>query len=253
MTKQNAWLAIAAAGATLLTVTGARADVKIVQNVSISNPQLDAMLQSASPEQKAQMAKMGLAGNSVKTGYMSGRKSRYDLSALTSIIADLGANKVYTLNRGAHTYSAQPYSAMAGRASGKGMNASLMATGKTKKILGHVCRSYHLSLTSASMPGSIISGDIWAAPDLPQPFASVLSAGPLAALQSQWKKIKGMPLQVLVTVSGSPVGNTTVKMTTRAISTGPLPASVFAIPTGYKPVAPGANRSMGGMMGGMGR
>jgi hypothetical protein len=102
------------------------------------------------------------------------------------------------------------------------------------------------------MPGSLISGDIWAAPDLPQPSVSVLSAGPVASLQSQWKKIKGMPLQVLMTISGSPVGNTTVKVTTQAISTRPLPASVFAIPAGYKSVAPGANR-MGGMMGGMGR
>ena len=252
MTKQTACLASLALGGALLSVSGARADVKIVQNVAISNPQLDAMLQSASPEQKAQMARMGLAGNSVKTGYLSGRRSRYDLSALTSIIADLNANKIYTLNRGARTYSAQTYSATAGRASGKGMNASLTPTGKTKRILGHVCRGYHLSLTSPSMPGSLISGDIWAAPDLPQPSVSVLSAGPVASLQSQWKKIKGMPLQVLMTISGSPVGNTTVKVTTQAISTRPLPASVFAIPAGYKSVAPGANR-MGGMMGGMGR
>lgn len=235
-------LAVGAVAAT------AHADVTLVQTATIDNPQLKAMMQSLSPEQKAQMAQVGMGSTITSKSYVKGTKSRTDVGKITSVIVDSAAGKMISLNRVAHTYSTQSLSAKAGH----GMKVSLKDTGKTKKILGHLCHDYKLNMTSPSASGAMtITGDVWAAPDLPRLAAPPLgNNGPAAAIAAQWGKISGLPLQTVMVIGGSPMGKTTVRTVARSVSTTPVPASLFAIPAGYKPGP--AGMMMPGM-GGMGR
>lgn len=232
-------------GAVAALAGAARADVKVVQAVTIDNPQFKAAMQSMSPEQRAQMSKMGIGGTITSTLYVSGRKSRTDVGAFNSTIVDQAAGKVTQINRTSHTYSTQSLGSIANRA--RGATASVRPTGKTKTILGHLCRDYRLSVSGASATGGSVSGDVWAAPDLPRPALPTLSGGPEAALESQWSKITGMPLQMTLTLAGSSMGVTVVRTVATAIRTTPLPASVFAIPAGYRPGPAYGNPMMGGM------
>ena len=109
---------------------------------------------------------------------------------------------------------------------------------QTKVIAGHLCRHYFTTATLASQPGTLIQGDIWAAQDIPQPAALSAGSGPFAALQSQFQKIKGFPLKSSLTVTGSPLGNTTVQTSVVSVSKALLPASTFAVPAGYVKAAP---------------
>jgi len=233
-------------------LTGAAgADVTVVQTATIDNPQLKAMMQSLSPEQKAQMARFGMGGTITSKSYVKGTKTRTDVGQMTSVIVDTAAGKMISLNRVSHTYSTQPLNASAGR----GVKVSLKPTGKTKTLLGHLCRDYRLNMTSQSPSGPMtIVGDVWAAPDLPRLASPPLgSNGPAAAIAAQWSKIAGMPLQAVMTVGGSPIGKTVIRTTVQSVSMTPLPLSVFAIPAGYRPGPAGMMPGMGGMGGGMGR
>lgn len=227
-----------------LAVT-AHADMTVVQTATIDNPQLKAAMQSMSPEQKAQMSRFGWGSTITSKSYVKGTKSRTDIGQATSVIVDSATGKMTTLNRVSHTYSTQPLSAKAGH----GMKVNLKSTGKTKTILGHLCRDYKLSMTSPSASGAMtITGDIWAAPDLPRLSAPPLgSSGPAAALAAQWSKIAGLPLQSIMVINGSPMGKTTVRTTVHSVSKTPVSASLFAVPAGYKPGPTGM------MMPGMGR
>lgn len=238
-------------GAVAALAGAAHADVKVVQSMTIDNPQLKAAMQSMSPEQRAQMAKMGIGGTIQSILYVSGRKSRTDIGAVNSTIINEASGKMTMINRTSHTYSTRPFGGTAGKTAG-GATASIKPTGKTKVILGHLCRDYRVNVSSASMPGGI-SGDIWAAPDLQRLPLPALSGSPLAALGSQWSKIAGLPLQVTLTAAGSSMGTTVVRTIATSIKTTPLPASVFAIPAGYQAGPAYGNPMMGGMGGGMGR
>jgi hypothetical protein len=241
--KISRTLSIALAVGVLATTAGA--DVTVVQTATIDNPQLKAMMQSLSPEQKAQMAQFGMGSTITSKSYIKGTKSRTDVGKITSVIVDSATGKMISLNRVSHTYSTQPLNAKAGR----GTKISLKATGKTKTILGHLCRDYKLNMTSPAASGAMtITGDVWAAPDLPRLAAPPLGAsGPAAAIAAQWGKIAGMPLQAVMVIGGSPMGRTTVRTMVHSVATTPLSASVFAIPAGYKPGPAGMMPGMGGI------
>ena len=231
-------VAVAALAATLAGAPAARADLKVVQSTTVKNPQLTAMMQSLSPAQRAQMGQSGFGamfggGPLTSTLYTHGSKTRVDVGPLTTIV-DTAAHKIISINRITHTYSTSAYSpsAMAGQ-----VQATIKDTGQTKVILGHPARHYLMSVTSARMPSGRMSGDIWSAQDLPQPPAAAFSGGPAAALQGQFRKIKGMPLIVNMMVTGSPVGDTSIRSVTKSVSRAALAASLFSVPAGYKRAA----------------
>jgi hypothetical protein len=229
----------------------AHADVKVVESMTVDNPQIKAAMKNMQPEQRAQMAKMGIGGTIVSTIYVSGGKSRSDVGAFGSTIVDPGSGKITLLNSTSRTYSTQPFSGLATKGTGGASNAK--PTGKTKLILGHLCRDYKVSGTLGAAPGGTFSGDIWAAADLPRPNLPPGAGGPLGALMRSGSKIAGMPLQMTLTMAGGPAGATTVHMAAKSVSKAPLPASTFAIPAGYRPGPAYGNPMMGGMGGGMGR
>jgi hypothetical protein len=247
-TRRSAAFGAVVVGAIAAFAGTAHADVKVVEAMTIDSPQLKAAMKNMQPEQRAQMAKMGIGGTILSTIYVSGSKSRSDVGATNSTIVDSGSSKVTTLNRVAQTYSTEPFDSAAAQAAGS--KASVKPTGKTKVILGHLCRDYHVTISTGGPSGGNVSGDIWSAADLPHPNLS--GGGGMAALMGQWNKMAGMPLLMTLTLAGGPAGTTTVHMVAKSVSTTSLPASTFAIPAGYKP-GPAYNPMMGGMGGGMGR
>ncbi len=227
--------------AALVGVCGvAHADLKVVQTTRIDNPQLKAYEETMTPQQKAQMAHSGnplfQGGPQITTLYTQGSRTRLDLGG-TTFLVDTAARRTETVNRRTHTYSVQPF-----RVPSAGQTTvTVKDTHQTKLIAGHLCRHYFTTATLASQPGTLIQGDIWAAPDIPQPAALSAGSGPFAALQSQFRKINGFPLQSSLVVTGSPLGNTTVQTSVVSVSKAPLPASTFTVPAGYaKAAAQGA-------------
>ena len=221
----------------LFSVCGAaHADLKVVQTTQIDNPQLKAYEETMTPQQKAQMAHSGnplfQGGPQITSLYTHGSRTRLDIGATTYLL-DSAARTTEVINRRTHTYSVQPY-----RMPSAGQTTVTVKDAKqTKVIAGHLCRHYFTTATLASQPGTLIQGDIWAAQDIPQPAALSAGSGPFAALQSQFQKIKGFPLKSSLTVTGSPLGNTTVQTSVVSVSKSPLPASTFAVPAGYAKAA----------------
>lgn len=225
--------------AALLGVCGAaHADLKIVQTTQLDNPQLKAYEDTMTPQQKAQMAHSGnplfQSGPQQTTLYTQGAKTRFDIGPVTYVV-DSATHQTETINRRTHTYTVQSNKAPATA----GAQTTVKDTKQTKLIAGHLCRHYLTTATLPSQPGTLIQGDIWAAPDIPQPSALTAGSGPLAALQSQFRKIKGYPMKSSLVVTGSPLGNTTVQTSVVSVSKAPLSSSVFAIPAGYTKAAAG--------------
>lgn len=220
--------------------SAAHADLKVVQTTRVDSPQLKAMEETMTPQQKAQMAHSGnplyQGGPQLTSFYTQGTRTRVDLGAITYLV-DSAARKTQIINRRTRTYSVQPYRAATGGKS----TVLVKDTKQTRVIAGHLCRHYFTTSTLASQPGTLIQGDIWAASDIAQPAALSAGSGPFAALQSQFQKIKGFPLKSSLVVSGSPLGNLTVQTSVVSVSKSPLPASTFIVPAGYtKSAGPGA-------------
>ncbi len=228
------------AAALLGVCSAAHADLKVVQTSKIDNPQIKAYEDTMTPQQKAQMAKSGnplfQSGPQQTALYVQGVHTRLDIGAVTYLV-NSASRQTDVINRNTHTYSVQPYHAPA---AGQ-ISVVVKDTKQTKLIAGHLCHRYLTTATLASQPGTVIQGDIWAATDIPQPEALSAGSGPFAALQSQFRKIKGFPLNSSLTVTGSPLGNTTVQTSVVSVSKAPLSSSLFAVPVGFtKAAAQGA-------------
>ncbi len=227
--------------AALLSVCGAaHADLKVVQTTQIDNPQLKAYEETMTPQQKAQMAHSGnplfQGGPQLTSLYTHGSRTRLDVGTTTYLL-DSAARTSEVINRRTHAYTVQPY-----RTPSAGQTTVTVKDAKqTKVIAGHLCRHYFATATLASQPGTLIQADIWAAPDIPRPAVLSAGSGPFAVLQSLFQKIQGFPLRSSLTVTGSPLGNTTVQTSVVSVSKASLPASTFTVPAGYaKAAAQGA-------------
>jgi len=224
-----------AAALAALTISAAHADLKVVQTTQVDNPQLKAYMETMTPQQRAQMAHSGnplLRGEPQQTViFVHGTQTRADIGGMTYLV-NSATHQTTVLNRRSHTYLTRPYKAPGTGATGQ-MQATVKDTGQTKIVSGHPARRYTMTATVPSQPGTIIRGDIWAALDLPQPAQLTTGPGPFAALQSQFKKVKGYPLKTSLAITGSPMGDTTINSSVVSVSKALLPASVFAIPAGY--------------------
>ena len=238
MKLEHSFLPVLAASAlAALTASAARADLKVVQTTTIDSPQLKAYMETMTPQQRAQMGRSAnplLSGAPQRTTvYVHGTKTRADIGPVTYIV-DAATRQATTVNRTTRTYTSQPYTQPS---AGGSPNATVKDTGQIKMIAGHPSRRYFLTATIPSQPGTLIQSDIWAAQDLSQPPPLTTGGGPLSSLQNLFKKIKGYPMQSSLAITGSPLGSTTVKTSVVSVSQAPLPASLFAIPAGYKKAA----------------
>ena len=219
--------------ALLGAASAAHADFTIVQNTKIDSPQLKAYMESMTPAQRAQMKGAGnplLSGAPVRSMiYQHGTKTRADIGG-NSYVVDSATKQAVLINRRNHTYTVKPYQAPASQGTPQ---AKVKDTGQTKMISGHLAHRYLLSATVPSQPGTLLQGDVWTARDIAQP-PSLSGGGPLSSMQSVFRQIKGFPLKSTLAFTGSPLGSTTVTTSLVSLSKSAVPASVFAIPAGYK-------------------
>lgn len=243
MQKTHSILSAMVLASVALAAPAARADLTVVQTTSISSPQIQAYLQTMTPQQRAQVAASGnplFSGRPIRSViYVHGSKTRADVGPVTYIV-DVASRRTLVINRRSHTYSVQPY--RPGGAAGQAQ-ATVRATNQVKRIAGHPARRYLLTSTLAAAPGTVIQGEVWAAQDLPQPSVLGTGSGPFGAIQSQFRKVKGFPLKTSLAVTGSPMGSTTVSTNVVSVSKATLPAALFAVPAGYRKSAP----AQGGM------
>lgn len=223
-----------ASALTVLAVSAAHADLTVTQSTRVESPQIRAYLESMTPQQRAQMARSGnplFSGAPIRsTVYLRGTKTRLDVGG-TSYIADAATHRTITINRRTRTYTVRPTHAGGGPGTPA---ATVKDTGQNRTIAGHPAHHYLLTATLPSQPGALLQGDIWAARDIAQPPVLTSGQGPLAAMQSVFRRVKGFPLKTTLALTGSPLGNSTATTSTLSISKSPIPASAFAIPAGYK-------------------
>jgi hypothetical protein len=214
----------AATALTLLGTSAAHADLRVTQKTSIQNQQLTAMIQSMSPQQRAQMAQAGslFSGKPLSLVISThGKEARIDLGPQSTIF-NAATHKVITLDRKSRTYSISTVNAN----SAPTVNATIHATNQSQIIQGHKARRYQVSLTSPQLEGGRLTGDIWVAPDLPSLPTSLLAGSPASALQSLFQGVKGLPLKINALITGTPEK--------------PLSPALFQVPHGYKRVAASA-------------
>lgn len=233
---------VAVAALTIAACAPAMADLTITLHSSFSSPS-----SQASPMQGL------LAQYADATEYIHGERMRMDTGGITAI-NDVATHKITILNNAAKTYSVVELSPetvrqmLSGGAApslgvGAGTNYTIIDTGKTATVLGHKVRHY---ITKTSMPlgqmGTLtVRQDILAAQDFPA--ADMAAIDSMNAMTPGPVHIKGIPLVTTTTMSGGPIGEMTIKQEATAISTHPVAASMFQIPSGYaqtqSPAAPG--------------
>ncbi len=107
-----------------------------------------------------------------------------------------------------------------------------------RKIAGYDCDRYSLSI------GDVLEVDFWAAPGLEPPARyfdgrkiSAAAMGPMGKLfekmYDELKKIKGFPLSTAIIVR-TPMSRTQSLEEATEVKKGPIPASTFDVPAGYK-------------------
>ncbi len=241
MTTTRCRLPIALAGLlAAITAVPAHADLKITMKMKVQSAQMTKMMQ-AHPEQRAMMDKML---NRPTTVYTSGSKSYVNSPMMGKTITDAATRKMMMLNDSMHTYMVIPIPA-----SGSSTPPTITSTGKSKVILGHVCKEF---LVTGAMggPGSpTVRQDMWATKDLHLDSSAMAGISPFAS-QSKVFGQAGVPLLSTITIpTPGQAGPLTVTMQATDVSTAPIPASMFKVPNGYKlAAAPTFPAGMGGGM-----
>jgi hypothetical protein len=215
-------------------MTPARADVAVVQKTVIDCPGLKQMLKEIPEERRGPLLGMMspmLTGTPwITTTYVKGGRMREDMGQ-TTVVVNAESGKSFTLNRQTKAYSIGPYDPFQ-KTAGE-MTCRVRPTHRTGTMLGHVVDIYDIAMTSSVLPKSQISGEIWAAPDLPTPPVPGYTTGTAAAFQSEMSKIKGMPLAYTVIYHNTPAGDIKVVSYATAISEKQLANAVFRIPSEF--------------------
>ena len=110
----------------------------------------------------------------------------------------------------------------------------------SKKIAGYDCEHWSLEV------GDALEVDFWAAPGLQPPArywdgrrAAAVAMGPMGVLfqkmYEEMKKVKGFALSTAVIIR-TPVSRTESDEDATEVRKGPIPASTFEVPKGYKKV-----------------
>lgn len=232
-------VAAAAALLCLAAAQGARADVTLTMKTSVKSAMLDRAKANMTDQQAAAMDAMLKS-----TMYLSGKRSRTD-TAMMSIIVDAGTKQMTMLSPTRHSYFTMPMNpgmmkqmmggaGLPGTGGGAAPAYKVTDTGKTTQYLGHTCRHYILDMTM-TMPNAgnmTMHSDVLAAQDLPGLDPDVYQT---LAMQMGVKgeQMKGVPLMTSTKITGGVTGEMSMTQTASDISTDPIPASEFDIPSDY--------------------
>lgn len=214
----------------------ARADLTITQKTVIQCPGIQKMLAEVPEEQRAPLLKMMspmLTGAPwVTTTYLKGTRMRTDMGQ-TSLVVNSASGDALTINRLTHRYSVGPYDPFS--SSSGSFTCHISPTDEHATMFGQTVRRYLVTLTSSVLPNSPISGEIWAAPNLPTPPEAGFAGGSGAMFQAEMSKVKGMPLAYKLIYKNTPAGDITVTSYATSLEKTTLSAAAFRAPAGYEP------------------
>jgi len=209
-----------------------RADLKIVERTSIDLTKAMIAGKPITPEEMGMLKNSPLVGgaNGVEIAiYDAGSKFRLDMPTADSIV-DTAAKTDTLLIPSTKQYMVMSIPANQLSMLAQGSTATVTDENQTKTILGHLTHLYSFTITNLMIT---FSGKMWVAEDLPGLTASALdTTDPLIGLIGS--KTKGFPLRIDATVdmpmAFGPFG---LSFVVSSVSTDPLPAGTFAIPSGY--------------------
>jgi hypothetical protein len=222
----------------LASATASRADVTLTMKMTMHSAMLDQAKAKMTEDQAAAMEKMLQS-----TLYLSGKRSRTD-TAMMSIIVDAGTKQMTMMNPTQHRYYTMPMNpAMLKQAMGSvgvptGAGAAptykVTDTGKTTQYLGHTCRHYILAMTM-TIPNAgtmTMHSDVLAAQDLPGLDPDVYQTLSMQ-MGVKGEQMKGVPLMTETKMTGGMIGEMSMTQKASDISTDPIPASEFEVPSDY--------------------
>jgi len=235
MTLRLSPAALATAALLAFAAGATHADVTITSTKNIDSPELTKAMQKATPEQRKMMAAQGYGKPQTVKTLVHGGSTRTDVGEHTTII-NTTEHKALSFDRASHTYMGEDFNPKLPPAGTPMPKVSVKDTGKSATLLGHPVHIWSVSVMPPQGPGSL-TGEIWAAKDIPSPPFDPLTKNPGSPLQAEMKKVSGYPVKVVLHMKG-PNGTSTMTQVATAISTQSVPASAFAVPSGYKKVTP---------------
>ena len=233
-----AWAATALLGFTALA---AHADVTITYTTNVDSSEMRQAMKKATPELRKRIAAQGYGKPQTVKTYVHSGTMRTDIGTRSTVI-NTTAHEATSFDRKSHTYLGQPFDPKPAPAGSPQPHVSVKDTGKSIQFLGHTVRVYTMTVTPPQGPGSM-TGEIWAAKDIARPPFDPLINNPASPLAPEMKKVAGMPLKVVMQMNG-PNGTSTMSQVATSISTQPVQASLFAVPSGYKKVTPPTPQQM---------
>lgn len=226
---------LAAAIALIGNMSAARADLTITQKTVIQCPGMQQMLGEIPVEQRAPLLKMMspmLTGTPwITTTYLKGTRMRTDMGQ-TSLVVNSASGDALTIDRVTHRYSVGPYDPF--QASSGSFTCHITPTDEHATLLGQPVRRYIVAMTSSVLPHSPISGEIWAAPNLPTPPDAGFAGGAGAMFQAEMAKVQGMPLAYRLVYKDTPAGDISVTSYATSIAKTALSEEAFRAPQGYE-------------------
>jgi len=206
-TSRAVCTAAAAFAAVLGAAASSRADVTMVQRVDRTAP--------------------GTTNTTTTTTYISGDKVRVDNGQATMVIK--GSNHTLTAwSPTTHLYQTANYRPTT--IAQTGVTVTVTDTGKRSTMLGHPVRLYQVRVAMPGGGATAMTGSIWATEDIRRPNLSALGNPALEGFGTA-AKIPGIPIK---SVMHSPDGQQTMTTTVTKLTIGPVPASRFVTPSGYK-------------------
>jgi hypothetical protein len=206
----------------------------------LKDPQFKAMMEN-NPQLKAQIEKMmgAMQTGDVNSMFPKGMVikiknedvlSRFEGGMFSQEILFLhGKNQTYTIDRDSKTYSVMSQSDK--KETTNNANVKVTKTGETMKVLNYTCTKYLVETTSN---GKTMVQNVWSTTEIKDFNFKALSKQHIAKDQPLfYENIEGVPLKMTTNVEGIKMD-----MEVTNIAKGSLPTSDFAIPAGFKEVAP---------------
>jgi len=196
-----------------------------------SNPQLKAQMEAA-----MKMAQSGDVSSMMPKGYTAKFKDNNMVSTMDGgMMANMeflyikNEDKAYLINQSSKTYSVMSSVNDNANKAGKDPDVKITKTNETTKILNYTCTKYVADVKSDK--GTSMQQVFWTTKEIPGiDFKSMAKQRMGNSSQRMWyAEIDGVPLKMEMKM---PQGNMVMEAT--GIKKQSLPASDFAVPSGYK-------------------
>lgn len=207
-----------------------QADIQVTQTVNLAQtlPTTGAY-KKIPPAQRARMEQSMKEAPYQVTTIEHGKITRLNYGPYYEI-ATPGKDDFYIVNPGSHSYIIQHFTYFRDNAGIPWAPVTMKITNKTRTIAGHRCRDYHIT---GSPEGGTLSGDLWVAADIPSTPGPMAEAVFNGILLKPWPSVKGLPLEVDMTIISAKKGNLIMTVKTDTVTSVSVTADMFIVPKSY--------------------